>query len=56
MEWAYEANDKSILAWTVFRRSQQATVSLATGLIAASVVAIGWIPDLCGVCYGCRGR
>jgi tetratricopeptide (TPR) repeat protein len=24
MEWAYEAGDKSMLAWTVFRRAQQA--------------------------------
>ena len=27
MEWAYEAGDKSMLAWTVFRRSQQAAAS-----------------------------
>jgi hypothetical protein len=27
MEWAYEAGDHSMLAWTVFRRSQQASVS-----------------------------
>jgi tetratricopeptide (TPR) repeat protein len=27
MEWAYEAGDKSMLAWTVFRRSQQAAAA-----------------------------
>jgi tetratricopeptide (TPR) repeat protein len=27
MEWAYEADDKSMLAWTVFRCSQQAAIT-----------------------------
>jgi tetratricopeptide (TPR) repeat protein len=27
MEWAYEADDKRMLAWTVFRRSQQAAAT-----------------------------
>jgi tetratricopeptide (TPR) repeat protein len=27
MEWAYEANDTSMLAWTIFRRSQQAAAA-----------------------------
>jgi tetratricopeptide (TPR) repeat protein len=27
MEWAYEANDRRMLAWTIFRRSQQVTVT-----------------------------
>ena len=27
MEWAYEADDRRMLAWTVFRRSQQAVAS-----------------------------
>jgi tetratricopeptide (TPR) repeat protein len=36
MEWAYEAGDQSMLAWTVFRRSQQA----ATAHDAAQVIGL----------------
>ena len=36
MEWAYEADDRSMLAWTVFRRSQQA----AAARDAAQVVGL----------------
>jgi hypothetical protein len=42
MEWAYEGDDERMLAWTIFRRSQQAAATSDAAQVIALAEAARW--------------